>query len=120
MVATMGINHRQVGLSSADDGGQFALVLALDILNGQDGGSLLVDDSAKAGLALDDDVGNTHLPAEGREVNNQLNWVHIVGNDDQGGFLGLDEGNGVIEAVLDEEGFLRVLWLWVRYGWYLG
>ena len=90
------------------------MVLALDILNGQDGGSLLVDNSAESGLTLDDDVGYTHLPAEGREIDDQLDWVYIVGNDYQGGLLGLDKGNGMIEAVLDEEGLLRVLLLWVR------
>ena len=74
-----------------------------------------MDNGAEAGLALDNDVGNTHLPAEGREVDDQLNWVYIVGNDDQGGLLGLDEGDGVIEAVLDEEGLLCVLRLRVRY-----
>jgi len=75
-----------------------------------------VDNGAEAGLALDDDVGNTHLPAEGREVDDQLNWIYIVSNDDQGGFLGLNESDGVIEAVFDEEGLLCVLRLRVRYG----
>jgi hypothetical protein len=68
-----------------------------------------VNDGAETGLALDDDVGNTHLSAEGREVDDKLNRVDIVGNDDQGGFLCLDEGNGMVETVLDEEGLLRFL-----------
>ena len=74
-----------------------------------------MNNSAKAGLAFDDDVGNTHLSAEGREIDNQLDWVYIVGNDNQGGLLGLDEGDGVIEAVFDEERLLRVLGLQIRY-----
>jgi hypothetical protein len=41
-----------------------------------------------------------------------------VGNDDQRGLLGLDEGDGVVETVLDEEGLLRFLSLQVRHGWY--
>jgi len=72
----------QVRLGGTNDGGQLALVLALDVLDGQDGGSLLVDNGAEAGLALDNDVGDTHLSAEGRKVDNQLDWVNIVSNDD--------------------------------------
>ena len=109
-------NHSQVSLGGADDGGQLALVFALDILNGQNGGSLLVNHGAETGLALDNDVGNTHLSAEGREVDDKLNRVDIVGNDDQGGFLGLDEGNGVVETVLDKEGLLRFLRLRLGMG----
>lgn len=68
-----------------------------------------MDYCTKAGLALHNDVGNTHLPAEGREVDNQLNWVNIMSNDDQGCLLSLDEGDGMVEAVLDEYRFLRFL-----------
>jgi len=100
---------REVGLCSTDDGGQLALVLTLDVLNGQGSSSLLVDNGAEAGLALDNEVGDTHLSAEGWKVDNQLNWVNIVSNDDQGGLLGLDEGNSVVETVLDEEGLFRFL-----------
>lgn len=75
-------SYSQVSFSGTDYGGQLALVLALDILNGQDSGGLLVNYSTKPGLALDDDVGNTHLSAEGWEVDDQFNWVDVVGNND--------------------------------------
>ena len=114
-VTALADNHSQVGLGSAHDGGQLALVLALDVLNGQDRSGLLVDNFSKAGLALDDDVGNTHLSAEGWEVDNKFNWVDIMGDDDQRGLLGLNQSNGMVETVLDEQGFLRFLRLWVRY-----
>ena len=32
-------------------------------------------------------------------------------DDDEGGFLGFDEGNDVVKAVLDEEGFLGILFI---------
>ena len=115
MVETPADNYPQVSFRGTDDGGQLALVLALDVLNGQDCSGLLVDNFSKAGLALDDDVGNTHLSAEGREVDNKFNWVDIMGDDDQRGLLGLNQSNGMVETVLDEQGFLRFLRLWVRY-----
>jgi hypothetical protein len=104
-------DHAQVGLGSTDDGRQLALVFALDILNCQDSSSLLMDNGTEAGFSLYNDVGNAHLSAKGWKVNDQLNWVNIVGNYDQGCFLSLGEGNSVVEAVLDEDGFLRFLFL---------
>ena len=101
--------HLQVCLSGADDGGQLTLIFGLDVLNSQDGGGLLVDNSAETSLAFDNYVGDAHLSAEGRKVDHQLNWVDIVGNDNQSSLLGLNEGDAVIEAVFDEEGLLRVL-----------
>ena len=68
-----------------------------------------MDDGTETGLALDDDVGDTHLAAESGEEDNKLDGVNIVGDDDKGSLLGLDEGNTVVQTVLDEEGLLRVL-----------
>ena len=99
----------QVGLSGADEGSEFTLVLRLNVLGSNDGSGLLVDDSTETGLALDDDVGDTHLAAESGEEDNKLDGVNIVGDDDKGSLLGLDEGNTVVQTVLDEEGLLRVL-----------
>ena len=101
--------HLQVGLSGGDEGSQLTLVLALHVLDSEDGGGRLVDDRAETGLALDDDVGDTHLAAESGEEDNKLDGVNIVGDDDKGSLLGLDEGNTVVQTVLDEEGLLGVL-----------
>ena len=99
----------QVGLGSRDEGGELALILTADLLDGEDGGSLLVDDRAEAGLALDDDVRDAHLAAERGEEDNELDGVDIVSDDNERSLLGLDEGNAVVEAVLDEEGLLGVI-----------
>ena len=96
----------QVGLGGADKGGEFTLVLALDVLDNKDSSGLLVDDRAETSLALDDDVGDTHLAAESREENNELDGVNIVSDDDEGSLLGLYEGNSVVQTVLDEKGLL--------------
>ena len=65
---------------------------------------LLVNDCPETGLALDDGVRNTHLAAQGRQVDDQLNGVNIVWDENQGGLLVLDEGNNMVEAVLDGVG----------------
>ena len=96
----------QVGLGSGHNSSKLTLVLALHLLDGQDSRGLLVDDRAETGLALDNDVGHTHLAAEGREEDNELDGVDVVGNDDESGLLGFDESDNVVETVLDEEGLL--------------
>lgn len=96
----------QVGFGGRDEGGELALILRLDLLDGKDGGSLLVDDCAETGLTLDDDVGDTHLAAESGEENDELDGVNVVGDDDESSLLGLDEGNTVVETVLGEKGLL--------------
>lgn len=67
---------------------------------------LLVDDRSETGLALDDAVWNAHLAAKGGQVNNQLNGVNIVGNNNQTGFLVLDQTNNMVETVFDNIGLL--------------
>ena len=68
----------QVGLGGADKGSEFTLVLALDVLDDKDSSGLLVDDRAETSLALDDDVGDTHLAAESREEHDELNGVDVL------------------------------------------
>ena len=65
--------------------------------------------SSETSFTLHDDVGNTHLAAQGGEEDDELDGVDVVHDDDQRGFLGFDEGDDVVEAVFDEEGFLGVL-----------
>ena len=66
-------------------------------------------DGSEACFTLHDDVGDAHLAAEGGEEDDKFNGVDVVRDDDQRGFFGFDEGDDVVEAVLDEEGFLGVL-----------
>ena len=101
--------YSQVSLGGRDESCKLALVLALDILEGQDSSRLLVNDGPETSLALHNDVGHTHLAAEGGKENDELDRVNIVGDDDKGSLLGLDEGNTVVQTVLDEEGLLGVL-----------
>lgn len=75
-------------------------------LSGDAKTDLLVDDSAETGLALDDGVGDAHLLAERRKEDNQLNGVNIVGDEDQGSLLVLNQADDVVETVLDGVGLL--------------
>ena len=98
-----------VGLGGRDNVGQSLRVLGSDVVDGDNGRGLLAGDETETGLALDDHVGDTHLSAESGEEDDELNGVDIVGNDDELGLLGLDEGNDVVETVLGKDGLLRVL-----------
>jgi hypothetical protein len=75
-----------------------------------------VDDRAETGLALDDGVGDTHLAAEGGEEDDKLNGVDIVGDEDESGLLGLNEGDNVVETVLDDVGLLADVLLLLALG----
>jgi hypothetical protein len=68
-----------------------------------------VHNGAKTSLAFDNDVRYTHLAAKSREEDNEFNWVNVVCNDNKRRFLGFDEGNTMIQTILDEERFLGVL-----------
>lgn len=99
----------QVGLGGTNESGKITLILALDVLKGNNSGGLLVNDGTEAGLALHDNVGDTHLAAEGGQENDELNGVNIVGDDNERSLLGLDKSNDVVETVLDKEGLLGLL-----------
>lgn len=88
-------------LDSLDELGELSLVLGADLGDGEDSGGLLVDDRTETGLALDNCVWDTHLAAEGWEEDDQLNWVNIVGDEDESSLLVLNQADDVVETVLD-------------------
>lgn len=65
-----------------------------------------MNNRTQASLALDDGVGDTHLAAEGGQEDDQLDGVDVVGNQDQGGLLVLNQTDDVVQAVLDGVGLL--------------
>lgn len=89
------------GLDGVDNLGQLGLVLGANLGQGQDCGGLLVDDCAETGLALTDDVRDTHLLAKRRQVDDELDGVNIVGDDNERRLLVLNQANDVVETVLD-------------------
>jgi hypothetical protein len=89
-------------LDGGDEFGKLGLVLGADLGESEDGSGLLVDDCPKTSLALDDGVWDTHLAAESWQENDQLDWVNIVGDEDEGCLLVLDETDNVVQTVLDD------------------
>lgn len=65
-----------------------------------------MDNSSQTSLALDDGVRDTHLAAESREEDDELNGVDVVGDQDQRSLLVLDKADNVVETVLDGVGLL--------------
>lgn len=68
--------------------------------------NLLVDNRSESSLALHNGVRDTELAAQSGQEYDQLNGVDIVGNQDQGGLLVLNETDDVVETVLDSVGLL--------------
>lgn len=103
-------------LDGREELGELGLVLGANLGQGQDGGGLLVDDGTETGLTLDNGVRDTHLAAESGEEDNELNGVNIVGDEDEGSLLVLNEANNVVETVLDVVGLLGDILLLLALG----
>ena len=103
-------------VDSGDELGELGLVLGADLGESEDGSGLLVDNGTETGLALDDNVGDTHLAAEGGEEDNQLNGVNVVGDQDERGLLVLDEADNVVETELGGVGLLGDILLLLALG----
>jgi hypothetical protein len=103
------VGNIQVDLSGRDYSGKLTLVLRSDFLESNDSSSLFVDNGTKAGLALDDNVWDTHLAAKGRQEDDELDRVNVMRDHDQRSFLGFDKGNDVVQPILDEKRLLSLL-----------
>ncbi len=103
-------------VDSADQLTQLILVLLFDLSKRHDSCSLLVHDSSESGLAFDDGVWDAHLSAEGWEVDDQLNRIDIVGDEDEGSLLVLDQADNVVETVLDSIWLLTHVFLLLALG----
>ena len=75
-----------------------------------------MDDRTETGLALDDDVWDTHLAAEGGQEDDELNGVNIVGDEDERSLLVLDETDDVVQTVLGDVGLLGNVLLLLALG----
>lgn len=59
-----------------------------------------MNDRAESGLAFDDCVRDTHLSAKSGQEDDEFDRVDVIGDEDEGGFLVLNESNDVVETVL--------------------
>jgi hypothetical protein len=96
-----------VGLDSGDNGRELRFVSILDLSEGNSSRSLLVDESTKTSLTLNNAVRDIHLAAESRQVQDKFDGVNIISNDDELSLLGLDQSNNVVQTILDDNGLFR-------------
>lgn len=74
-----------------------------------------MNDSAESGLALDDRVWDAHLSAECREIDDELDRVNVIRDENERSFLVLDEGDDVVETILDGEWLLAYVFLLLAF-----
>ncbi len=86
---------------------ELSLISLIDGGEGNDGGSLLVDECPETSLILDNEEGNLHLAAEGWEPQYEFDGVNVTGDEDEGGLLLFDEGGDVLQSELELVGHLR-------------
>ena len=60
-----------------------------------------MDDCSKTSFALDDGVWYTHLPAQSRKEDHELDRIAVVWDEHERSLLCLDERDDVVETVLD-------------------
>lgn len=84
-------------------------VFLSDFSQGDTGGGLLVDECSESGLVLNEAVWDTHLSAQGWDVNHQFNWDDIVGNNYEFGLLVFNESGNVVQAELDGQWLIGFL-----------
>jgi hypothetical protein len=70
-----------------------------------------VNDSAESGLALDDRVWDAHLSAECWEIDDELDRVNVIRDENERSSLVLNEGDDVVETILNGEWLLTHVFL---------
>lgn len=103
-------------LDGREELGELSLVLGANLGESKDSSGLLVDNGTETSLALDNGIGDTHLAAESGKEDNQLNRVNVVGDQNKGSLLVLDEADNVVETVLDVVGLLGDILLLLALG----
>jgi hypothetical protein len=78
---------------------KLSLVLLTDSGNGNGRTVLLVNQSTKTRLGLENAERNILLSAKSREPNNKLNWVNIMSNNNQLGLLILNSRSDLMETI---------------------
>jgi hypothetical protein len=93
-------------VDGADQLLELVLVLAADLGECDDSSGLLVHDGTETRLALNYGIGDTHLAAEGGQEDDELDGVDVIGDENEGSLLVLNQSDDVVETVLDGVGLL--------------
>jgi len=89
--------------------GELGAVLNVHGGKGNTGSGLHVDEFTEVGLSADEAVRDIELTAKGGEEDDHLNGIDIVGNDDELGFLGLNELGDVVKTEFDVVGLVTLI-----------
>ena len=96
----------EVGGEVALEVGEVGEVFLSDIGEGNAGSGLGVAELSESCFTSDEAEWDVVLSAESWQENHDLEWVNIVGHDDELGFAFLDESGDVVETEFEVE------WLW--------
>jgi len=94
---------------------QLCFVSLVDIRQTDNSGSLHVHQGSETSLVLDNHKGDTHLAAQSRKPEDELNGVYIVGNEDQRSLLLFDKVGDSLETTSHRVGVLVVLFTLGRH-----
>jgi hypothetical protein len=94
--------------------GEFLFVLVLDFREGDTGALFSADQLSESGFTFDDAVWDVHLSAESWKVDNNLDWVDIVGDDNKLGLFSFDEVDDLVDSAV--EGGWSLTWgVWLAF-----
>merc|ERR1719454_1805053 len=86
----------EVGLDSFGELAHGSAILRIGSAESEASSSLAAHNTSEASLVLDNAVWDSHLSAESREEEDDLQRINIVGNDDQRSLLLLNKGGDII------------------------
>ena len=76
-------------------------IFLADVSHSNACGSLEVTEFPEVGFSTEEAEGNSLLPAEGGQEDDHLDWIDVVGDDDQLGSVLLNKGGHVVETILE-------------------
>jgi len=73
-------------------------VLVVHVSEGNSGASFSSDQLSESGLTFNDAIRNIHFSAERWKVNNDFDWVDVVGDHDKLGLFSFDEADDLVDS----------------------
>jgi len=103
-----------VSFNGLDQLGEFLFVLVLDFRKRDTGALFSADELSESGFTFDDAVWNVHLSAQSWKVNNNFDWVDIVGDDNELSLFSFDEVDNLVDSAV--EGGWSLRWgVWLTF-----
>jgi hypothetical protein len=101
-----------VGGDGLDQLGQVLFVFVLDVSERDTGALFSANKLSESCLTLDNAVWNVHLSAKSWKIDNDFDWVDVVGNDNELGGFSFDEVDDLVDTAGQAWWSLsRLIWL---------